>query len=564
MAQRPSRFGAGVIPRAAKGLSLVLLLLPALLRPGQPFDSGMGGWTAQGLWHRVLSPACVSPHSGVACMYYGIDGTCTYANGQNQDYTLTSSPVLVPAGNPALDVLSFWLLYQVQSYDPECQDQLWLEFSQDGQNWNFAPAQDLSTQTDPTGGSPTEGWASGGGLGGPALWQFHSVNLSPFAGDTLYVRFHFYTSAQDGGDLLCGPPNGLQQFLGYALDDIDFAASAAPLSLQKSVAPAVAAPGDNFTFTLKVSNPGPAAANISVWDTLPAGSLFVAATPAGTLSGSLAQWTLASVAAGGSATAQLVVQASPSQNTPTDWINTAAASATFSTSVVLSSQVLAKVRAPVLSLVKSVNAANLNNGEMATYSLVVENDTALTQSAVSLVDQLPAAFSLQQAYPAATGVSTWNLAPMPPGQVLSYSLWGPVFGNDGELVVNQAQLIQGSSALAQASASLTLHKTIQPSVSIQTVYPNPAPSHVSGLPQDAFVVYRLSTAMPMTLDVFTVAGEKVRSLSAPGSQGQQQVAWDLRNENGQNVASGVYLFRLWSSLQVQPQPQATGYIAVLQ
>jgi uncharacterized repeat protein (TIGR01451 family) len=565
MAPRLGRLGAAVKPHVAGFLALVLLMFPSGLRPGVPFDAGMGGWTAQGLWHRVLAPSCVNPHSGVACMYYGLDGSCTYANGQNQDCTLSSPAVSVPAGNPDLDVLGFWLLYQVQSYDPECQDQLWLEFSHDGLNWNFAPAQDLSTQTDPPGGSPTEGWASGSGLGGPALWQYHRVNLSPFAGDTLYVRFHFYTSAQDGGDLLCGPPNGLQQFLGYAVDDIDFAASAPPLTLQKSVAPAVAAPGDTFTFTLEVGNPGPATATVSVWDTLPAGAVFVAANPGATLSGSpaLAQWTFPAVAPGGEASAQLLVQAPASLAPPVDWINTAAAAATVPAGVVLSSQVLAKVRAPVLSLVKSVNAANLNNGDMATYSLVLENDTSLTQSALSLVDQLPSAFSLQQAYPSPTGLSTWNLAPMAPGQVLSFSLWGPVFGSDGELVLNQAQLVQGSTTLAQASAGLTLHKTVQPAVSIRAVYPNPAPSHAAGLPQQAFVVYQLSVAMPMSLDIYTVAGEKVRGLSVSGLQGEQQAAWDLKNEGGQDVASGVYVCRLWSSLAVQPRPQATAYIAVL-
>lgn len=39
--------------------------------------------------------------------------------------------------------------------------------------------------------------------------------------------------------------------------------------------------------------------------------------------------------------------------------------------------------------------------------------------------------------------------------------------------------------------------------------------------------------------------------------------WDLRNGAGMAVASGVYPVRIWSGIDMTPQPQAIGYLAVL-
>jgi hypothetical protein len=77
------------------------------------------------------------------------------------------------------------------------------------------------------------------------------------------------------------------------------------------------------------------------------------------------------------------------------------------------------------------------------------------------------------------------------------------------------------------------------------------------------VVYDINQSMPITLDIFTLAGEKVRRLYGPGERGVNQLGWDLNNEWGAAVASGVYAFRLWSTLPVIPTPEAYGFIAVL-
>jgi hypothetical protein len=73
------------------------------------------------------------------------------------------------------------------------------------------------------------------------------------------------------------------------------------------------------------------------------------------------------------------------------------------------------------------------------------------------------------------------------------------------------------------------------SIDTARVYPNPwrADRHSNfqvvfdGLPQAA------------TVRVFTVSGHEVRTLNADSSG---KVSWDRRNSDGQNVASGVYLY----------------------
>jgi flagellar hook assembly protein FlgD len=54
------------------------------------------------------------------------------------------------------------------------------------------------------------------------------------------------------------------------------------------------------------------------------------------------------------------------------------------------------------------------------------------------------------------------------------------------------------------------------------------------------------------LTVFNSAGEQVRVLKDVANQpaGTEQVDWDGKNQTGEDVASGVYLLRLLTPLQV--------------
>jgi hypothetical protein len=64
------------------------------------------------------------------------------------------------------------------------------------------------------------------------------------------------------------------------------------------------------------------------------------------------------------------------------------------------------------------------------------------------------------------------------------------------------------------------------------------------------VRFTLPSALPVTADVWSVTGAKVRSLAegATLAAGEHALRWDGRNADGQRVASGVYLFRVSTPL----------------
>jgi flagellar hook assembly protein FlgD len=57
--------------------------------------------------------------------------------------------------------------------------------------------------------------------------------------------------------------------------------------------------------------------------------------------------------------------------------------------------------------------------------------------------------------------------------------------------------------------------------------------------------FSLAAPLPVRLSVYSAAGQKVRELaSGRMSAGRHSIAWDGRDEAGQPVSSGLYLYRL--------------------
>ena len=55
----------------------------------------------------------------------------------------------------------------------------------------------------------------------------------------------------------------------------------------------------------------------------------------------------------------------------------------------------------------------------------------------------------------------------------------------------------------------------------------------------------LASPLPVRLAVYSAAGQKVRELvSGRMSAGYHSIAWDGRDDSGQPVSSGAYLYRL--------------------
>lgn len=97
------------------------------------------------------------------------------------------------------------------------------------------------------------------------------------------------------------------------------------------------------------------------------------------------------------------------------------------------------------------------------------------------------------------------------------------------------------------------------------VVPNPyrakAPWERTPVAGDALTRHLDFFGMPRarsTIRIYTLAGDLVQILSHDGTQGDGQAEWDLISRNGQDVASGVYLFTVESALGRQ-----TGRFVVL-
>jgi uncharacterized repeat protein (TIGR01451 family)/uncharacterized delta-60 repeat protein len=181
----------------------------------------------------------------------------------------------------------------------------------------------------------------------------------------------------------------------------------------------------NVTFTLTVTNYGPAGAtNIVVSNTLPAGTLYVSATPSqGTVvtnGANLVTWTIDSMAKDASASLSLVLQANvvgqivnsatvattttdknPDDNTASAAVNVAAPSADLS-----------------LSLIGGPNPVLVGN--YLTYTLTIRNAGSATATHVTASDTLPASVAFVSASPAG-----YTLA----GQVVTFTDLGNLGSN---------------------------------------------------------------------------------------------------------------------------------------
>jgi len=168
----------------------------------------------------------------------------------------------------------------------------------------------------------------------------------------------------------------------------------ADLSLTKSASPAVVTTGSNITYTLIASNAGPqSATNVTLTDTLPAGVVFVSATPSqGTCSQAAGVVTcpLGTVAVSGTATTTIVV----TTTTAGTLTNNASVSGTESdpNGANNSAAAISTVNAASadLGITKSASPAAVTIGANITYSLVASNTGPQAATNVTVTDTLPA------------------------------------------------------------------------------------------------------------------------------------------------------------------------------
>ena len=67
----------------------------------------------------------------------------------------------------------------------------------------------------------------------------------------------------------------------------------------------------------------------------------------------------------------------------------------------------------------------------------------------------------------------------------------------------------------------------------------------------------------MTLAIYTVLGEKVYSTSVQGSQGVNNLVWEVNNQARSTVSSGLYVYVLQIKGNSGETATKTGKIAIL-
>lgn len=132
-------------------------------------DSGAAGWMASGLWHvtDTATSACARATSGTAAWWYGVETSCTYDTGTTNAGSLTSPPFLVPTN--ALLTFASWEV--TEGAGTSWDRRIVQVTTNDGVSWITLFVSPVSAPQ----------------------WQYHGLNLAPYAGRTARVRFTFDT-----------------------------------------------------------------------------------------------------------------------------------------------------------------------------------------------------------------------------------------------------------------------------------------------------------------------------------------------------------------------------------
>jgi uncharacterized repeat protein (TIGR01451 family) len=220
--------------------------------------------------------------------------------------------------------------------------------------------------------------------------------------------------------------------------------------------------GDLVTYTVGIHNNGPASAlNSVITDTVPAGTIFVAATPSsGSYNAGTGAWTVGTLLPGASASLTLQVQvtaggaivnsATASSDTPDP--NPANNTATVSTA------------APLADLVvtKTVSAPTAPVGANVTFTIGVHNAGPSNATNVKVGDLLPAGLAFVSATPAAgaynAGTGVWSIPALANGASTSLALVATVTAAGSATnvaAVTGLDQTDPDSANSRASATVT-------------------------------------------------------------------------------------------------------------
>jgi hypothetical protein len=92
-------------------------------------------------------------------------------------------------------------------------------------------------------------------------------------------------------------------------------------------------------------------------------------------------------------------------------------------------------------------------------------------------------------------------------------------------------------------------------LSVTGVFPNPAIIK-------AHIVYNLTADAKVLVRIYTLSGEFVVQLDGSGLKGNNSITWNLKNRQGNNAASGTYLYTIEAVSTRGGKQKANGQLSV--
>jgi uncharacterized repeat protein (TIGR01451 family) len=179
----------------------------------------------------------------------------------------------------------------------------------------------------------------------------------------------------------------------------------APKLACSKTGPEQVATGQEFTYNIRVNNPGNAPAKeVVLTDTLPEGLAYVSSNPEGRVSGQTVTWNLGDIEAGGSKSGSVTVRATRTGT----FTNTAQARS--AEGLTTQCQAVTETTAPRLVVAKRGPEEVLICDEI-NYTITIRNDGDAAATNVKVVDQLPEGLTTD-----GEQQKTWNLGTIESGQ----------------------------------------------------------------------------------------------------------------------------------------------------
>ena len=200
---------------------------------------------------------------------------------------------------------------------------------------------------------------------------------------------------------------------------------AADVAVTKSVDNNTPNVGNTVTFTITATNNGPSGATgVVVNDLLPAGLLFVSASPPGAYNSATGDWTIGALATGAPQTLSIVATATGA----TPVTNTAFVKAEVQPDPVLgnnTASVTVTGQAADIAISKTVDNAAPNLNSNITFTLTATNNGPNNATGVRVTDMLPGGLVFFSATPSAaynSGTGVWNIGPLTNGATTTLSI----------------------------------------------------------------------------------------------------------------------------------------------